>query len=78
MDTTDTIQLLTAAPWKFLSYEYDYNSDAEIDTGEENIDDCKKQISTYSNASVTKIDRNKLIPTDTNEEPVKLITIYEH
>lgn len=118
LDLADTIQLLTASPWKLISYGYDYNSDGAIDTSEENIDDCKKTnvyvfnkngtgtvakdktlcgndtgtgvfswVFTdnkkildfiYGTAAVVKIDKNKMVLTDTNGEPVKLITIYGH
>ena len=38
----DTGQLLTAAPWKLLSFGYDNNDDDRIDAAEENITPCQK------------------------------------
>ena len=117
-DATDTIQLLTAAPWKLLSYGFDHNENGTVDQTEDHIDDCKKtnvyQFNTNGSGTVSKdknvcnndtgtgifswtlthnrtildfingtafiakIDKNKMVLTDTNGEPVKLITIYGH
>src|SRR5258706_14067985 len=41
-DSPGTAQLLTAKPWKLLSYGYDNNNNGRIDSEEEEIRDCEK------------------------------------
>jgi hypothetical protein len=49
-------QLLTAKPWKLLSYGYDNNNNGRVDSQEEAIRDCEKD-----NVSVFTVDGSGVV-----------------